>query len=1057
MKLKDNMVDVYGNATAFYYAVLLTINITLTAVMLMVACLWCKRQATKDDLGGLEGMVKMTNPDDIVVVKVAPTSESHTDLTVSGISNTDSEKRASTAAHRSLPDIPVVDGNGDNGSELYETVADKRLLEEGNDRNNSPTPSLKKQTSVSQHSSISQADDVSSPYSRVRNPPHDYAKVRNTEHPYAQVNPPSSSAAAAAAAVVAAGNSNNAIYSSQPPQVNGRISRNSNHSNASQNLNDSAPQVEIPAASAIAGMISASQDLPYMTPPITNQHFSGDSQDSSSYTSISVREPLANILAQQPLKQTQRLAKLVRDASDSHYATVSDDSDETYAAIEDPNMRNNPNMLTDIYTSGSETYAQIQPMQMNSMVVSVEINNVSNNSSTHPNANANHENNAQAVEHNILSASHHHSGHNQMRPISDHATPIPPPVDSLRTAQKHSRQASSSSNNSSSICNLGSPKPEKRQANSPLPPTPKSNITSGRSSVISVIECGGGGGGGIVGELNLCGVLTADTNTTTTTTNATSTSAVDGSPQKNKSKSLSPSKDIEGMYAKVMKKNKLSHHSPSSQNNSPVMTRKYADHTAVSGASPLDIAAAELMEMHRGNAFTMQNNSSDNCRIRSNSYGAKDHGYETIPADGMHRATALENRKSDCYTSLMQKERPKEILQITNPPAAEIKPPLDTDVNSDKHYETIAVPLDITNNSDPGYETLRKQTKLITQSDPDNEKKSSDYDPNYEVLEGPKSAGLSDDGYAKINEKKRLDIDEDSTDGYSKVKGEDGATGGYSTIATDANHNYASIAETKQEMSGVSPDTEESDHYARIAEAPRIPQSASELPLGALHKPIVKLTENLSVVSTGTQDTLAITSPSSINSSLLGNSSTLSSTNALTGSNSTTSTVSSRQTPSTSSQYESLTGSETDPNYESVCYTNTERENSYERLQTEYTDTQLSSSSPMTPDELHHQQQHQQQKLTNSMPGHANNAQAKLTDDNSTSGSFATTATATATSSNATTTTTMVETVLSKITPTANGLVTAPHAKAGLTINKVQNTSELIAAADVVVDDYFQV
>lgn len=39
---------------------------------------------------------------------------------------------------------------------------------------------------------------------------------------------------------------------------------------------------EIPAASAIAGMISASNDLPYMTPPITNQHFSGDSQDSSS-------------------------------------------------------------------------------------------------------------------------------------------------------------------------------------------------------------------------------------------------------------------------------------------------------------------------------------------------------------------------------------------------------------------------------------------------------------------------------------------------------------------------------------------------------------------------------------------------------------------------------------------------------------------------------------------------------------------------------------------------------------------------------------------------------
>lgn len=40
----------------------------------------------------------------------------------------------------------------------------------------------------------------------------------------------------------------------------------------------------IPAASAIAGRVSASQELPYMTPPIvqSQQYFSGDSQDSSS-------------------------------------------------------------------------------------------------------------------------------------------------------------------------------------------------------------------------------------------------------------------------------------------------------------------------------------------------------------------------------------------------------------------------------------------------------------------------------------------------------------------------------------------------------------------------------------------------------------------------------------------------------------------------------------------------------------------------------------------------------------------------------------------------------
>lgn len=112
----------------------------------------------------------------------------------------------------------------------------------------------------------------------------------------------------------------------------------------------------IPAASAIAGRVSASQELPYMTPPIVQpqQHFSGDSQDSSSmhlknhvihheclfacdrsyknnlfflftegYTSISVREPLANIIAQTNKQNAQARR---RDIADSHYATVSDDS-----------------------------------------------------------------------------------------------------------------------------------------------------------------------------------------------------------------------------------------------------------------------------------------------------------------------------------------------------------------------------------------------------------------------------------------------------------------------------------------------------------------------------------------------------------------------------------------------------------------------------------------------------------------------------------------------------------------------------------------------------------
>lgn len=75
------------------------------------------------------------------------------------------------------------------------------------------------------------------------------------------------------------------------------------------------------------------------------------------YTSISVREPLANIIAQTNAQQSAQQRR--RDMTDSHYATVSDDSDEMYAAIEDPNSHHSH----DLYTSGSETYAQIQPPQ----------------------------------------------------------------------------------------------------------------------------------------------------------------------------------------------------------------------------------------------------------------------------------------------------------------------------------------------------------------------------------------------------------------------------------------------------------------------------------------------------------------------------------------------------------------------------------------------------------------------------------------------------------------------------------------------------------------------
>lgn len=94
-----------------------------------------------------------------------------------------------------------------------------------------------------------------------------------------------------------------------------------------------------------------------------------------------------------------------------------------------------------------------------------------------------------------------------------------------------------------------------------------------------------------------------------------------------------------------MKKHKFSRNSPSSQNNSPILSRKQQQDAL--GVSPLDSAAALLVDPQKS-------------RVRSNSYSAaKDHGYETIPADG--QAALHENRKSDCYAAnMLQKERQQE-------------------------------------------------------------------------------------------------------------------------------------------------------------------------------------------------------------------------------------------------------------------------------------------------------------------------------------------------------------------------------------------------------------
>ncbi|KAG5891469.1 hypothetical protein JTB14_004412 [Gonioctena quinquepunctata] len=394
--------------------------------MSLVFCICWRKKTPKDEWQGLDGMVTQKNPDENVnhLPSVAPCVVDG--ITASGDSLDTNKRTVVTNTRRSLPDIPSEQGTavnwdppGDNSSEHYATVGQYQNTVK---RHTIPN-GVEQRPSVSQHSSISQADETFSPYERVK-----YDKIKSKEHPYAQLQPTSSRPALTEESGSTSEERVNllrpdAIISSNEPTDPVRSRRSSSHSNEG---------LDIPAASAVAGVLAASPELPYMTPPVSQANFSGDSQDSSKgYTSISVREPLANIIA-----QTKELSKNKREL-DPHYSTVSDDSDDVYTTIPDPN---NP-----IYTSESETYARIPPLPI---TVEVEVN-------APPSSHAQIEEPSEIVD-EIYEPPPHSVSPNDLK----HAPPV--------QTYSHSRQASSSS----SIANLGSPKPEKRQVNSPLPPPP---------------------------------------------------------------------------------------------------------------------------------------------------------------------------------------------------------------------------------------------------------------------------------------------------------------------------------------------------------------------------------------------------------------------------------------------------------------------------------------------------------------------------------------------------------------------------------------------------------
>ncbi|XP_039440985.1 dentin sialophosphoprotein isoform X2 [Culex pipiens pallens] len=999
---------------SFWIYCTLSVVVMVTLVTTLASCLCCRKQEIKNDLLGLEGMMKLTNPEDTLtghgqgggglgggLMERDGTDGGPTDQT--DCSEPESiSKRASNAPHRSLPDIPVVEPAGDNNSELYATVGENKVQDLPQGR--SPTSSLKKQASVSQHSSISQADDISSPYARVRSPPHAYDKLRRgVEHPYAQVVQPGHVGGATAqvtAVVTMNGGGGNADDDDDDDdgELMSPISRRAGPSgggaggtgvgeggaggaDSNQSLLDEreASTVDIPAASAIAGRVSASQDLPYMTPPIVQpgqQHFSGDSQDSSSYTSISVREPLANLIPQGPNQTTAQRRQIL---GDSHYATVSDDSDEMYAAIEDPNNQ------VDLYTSGSETYAQIQPPNM--VTVSVEINT---GASSRP-PTGHQEDSMDALQ--PLPSSSGHVAQNRLSSISgggggqlqgglsvdsdSSGQPPPPSIDSLRAHQPHSahsaaayahsRQASSSSC-TSSVGNLGSPKPEKRQANSPLPPTPKTLKHQ------SAVSGGGGPGAGSSFQFSNSNLTSISSNNSSQTVIGVATSssgrnsaasvieyktsreniAVGGGKEDGTGQQLangnaikpkkSPSKDLEGMYAKVMKKNKLS--KAPSQNSSPVPLRKEAmlaegeqflSDPELASAGQLNGSGSSLHGSPGKKAVNDYETLDKNKQRRGN-----DPGYETIPGDG---GGSVEMRRSADYAQIQKRSSGLAVahgIQSVSRNSLEIFHGLDKSSGDggEPGYESLP------GSHDPGYETLNRG------------RAESDSDPNYEILRPTASVAprVGNDGYSSIRDKRgaknRLDFgkddDNDSTPGYSSIREKIDYDPGYSVITEKkkpppVSHDYASITEdTKRKKQALNNNNidpgEDSDIYSSITNAPLVTPTVTT-PAG-----------NPNACSPGYSSISETrTTPSTDSTSSPDNAIGYAKHSPHTGGTGTTNNSASTGRLS-SSNYESLTGSESDPNYESVKYLNV-RENPYERLHNEAGQTP-STAGPSSNDSL---------------------------------------------------------------------------------------------------------
>lgn len=286
---------------------------------------------------------------------------------------------------------------------------------------------------------------------------------------------------------------------------------------------------------------------------------------------------------------------------------------------------------------------------------------------------------------------------------------------------------------------------------------------------------------------------------------------------------------------------------------------------------------------------------------------------------------------------------------------------------SEPGYESLP---SLRSQNDPGYETVQLSPSAAAQT---TRKPNSDYDPNYEVLRpaathsNDEAAGPDDDMlYAKVWQHSAVTCQpsDDLNDGYSSIKSptmNNNSRQSSETVAAASNlqHGYARISEaTTNAIVQTTTDDTASDLYASITTIISPPNYLN------VQQHDVSMTNNETTTTTNTDDdhnystiseTQSTALPATLSSSMYSNMSTddprttpSSESNSSdtqigyqsirSGNDETTTSRSSRLMEL--SNYESLTGSESDPNYESVRYVDVDvaggaHENPYERLYNE--------------------------------------------------------------------------------------------------------------------------